>query len=71
MKKFLLLFCCLLVLSGCSVKANYVSEINKNKSMDVSIIMAFDDEFIEAMLSFENGSEEETVYTDEQKWEYI
>lgn len=39
--------------------------------MDVSIIMAFDDEFIEAMLSFENGSEEETVYTDEQKWEYI
>ena len=71
MKKILLLCCCILLLSGCGIKANYVSVINKDKSMDISIIMAYDDEFIETMLSFNSGSDEEVEYTDEQKWQFI
>ena len=58
-------------MSWCGIKSNYVSVINKDKSMDVTIIMAFDDEFIETMLSFEGGSEEKVEYTDEQKWQFI
>ena len=71
MKKFLLLCCCVLLLSGCGIKANYVAVINKDKSMDVNIIMAYDDEFIETMLSFESGSEGDVEYTEEQKWQFI
>lgn len=56
-------------MTGCTMKADYTITIHKNKSMDLSAVMAFDDELIEALLSM--NEEEVREYTEEEKWNYV
>lgn len=68
-----------LVLCGCSMKTEYNMTINKDKSMDFSVIAAMDKELIDGLLSMENmsidGEENENTenveYTDEQRWQML
>lgn len=70
MKKFkvVFLFVMVLVLSGCTMKTEYGMEIKKDKSMDFSILMAYDNELIDGMLSMEEQDDTQMSYTDEQRW---
>ena len=73
MRKFKIvcsLFVMMLVLSGCSMKTEFNMNIKNDKSMDFSVIMAYDNELIDGMLSME-GDGETSEYTDEQRWEAI
>ena len=67
----------LIIVTGCSIKTEYNMEIRNDKSMDFSMIMAFDDELIEGMNSMNsenmqfNGIKEQKKLTEQQKWEII
>lgn len=67
-KKIFALLMIVLTICGCSMKSEYDMVINKDKSMDFTIIEAFDNELIDAMISMQNGSEEQKEYTDEERW---
>lgn len=70
MKKIVCLVVCMLLLSGCAIKGDFAMGINSDKSIDFSVILAYDDELLEALMSMESESENET-YTDEEKWEFL
>ena len=59
MKKIFIIM--ILLLSGCSVKENIHTKINENQSMELTIISAFDDEFL-------NGAMNEINKTDDKKY---
>ena len=73
MKKLLLLCGIVLILSGCAVKGDFKLSINKDKTVDFGITIAYDDELIETLMSMNSSEEasEEIEYTDEQKWEFV
>lgn len=86
MKKIIVLLVATLFLSGCTMQGNYEMEIKNDKSFDFSVIMAFDDELIDMMLSSENSDTTGTTdnqgttdttgtvnneYTDEERWAFI
>lgn len=67
-RKLLSLLMFVLVMCGCSMKAEYDMAINEDKSMDFTVIAAYDNELIDAMISMQSGSEEQKEYTDEERW---
>ena len=74
MKKFkAIIFCtAILLLCGCTMKAEYKMEIKDDKSMTFSATTAMDDELLEGLLSMSDmDGEEEVEYTDEDKWAYL
>lgn len=56
------------ILGACSLKGEYTLEIKADKSIDVSIITALDDELITGLMSNSENSEE---FSDEEKWNYL
>ena len=78
LKKVLILLVATLFISGCTMQTNYEMEIKNDKSMDFSVIVAFDDELIDSMLSSSNttdtgeqNSSATREYTDEERWAFI
>ena len=55
----------LVLVTGCSMKAEYNMKINDDKSMDFSVIMGLDDELIEGMSSMDSLDSE-----DDSDWDY-
>lgn len=68
MKKILSLCSVILVLCGCGMKAEYNMNIKSDKSMDFAVIIAYDDELIDAMISMDESKEE---YTEEEGWQML
>lgn len=67
MKKVVFLCIMMLALCGCSLKSEYYIGIKDDKSMEFSVIGAFDEEVINAiLLMYNNGEEKE--YTEEEFW---
>ena len=69
LKKIVCLLVCILLLTGCSMRAEYSIGINKDKSVDLGISYALDNELIDLMLS--DGEETTQTYTDDERWEMI
>ena len=65
MKKFICLVVLILLTSGCAVKEEYSLGINKDKSVDVNIVLGFDNELLDYMLS--EDSENPQTFTDEER----
>ena len=58
MKKVLKVMTTLVVvglLCGCTMKAEFNAKVNSDKSMDISVTEAFDNELIDAMINMQNG----------------
>lgn len=68
--KTIILICTFaLFLSGCEMKEEYSIVISKDKSMNMNVLVAFDEELINGMLSMQEDAKEE--YTEEEKWNFI
>ena len=65
----------IILLSGCAMKQEITMKINKNKSLELNFISAFDDEFIDMMISSDkdedNLYENKDEYTDEERWNFL
>lgn len=65
----------IILLSGCAMKQEITMKINKNKSLELNFISAFDDEFIDMMISSDkdedNLYENKEEYTDEERWDFL
>ena len=76
-KGIVLLLVAVLLVTGCTMKENLNMKISSNKDVKASIIIAMDDEMIDAMISMkESGSlnpdeSEKKTYTDEERWKYL
>ena len=76
-KSLVLLLVAVVLITGCTMKENVNMKISSNKDVKVSIIIAMDDEMIDAMISMkESGSlnpdeSEKKTYTDEERWKYL
>ena len=76
-KSLVLLLVAVVLITGCTMKENLNMKISSNKDVKVSIIIAMDDEMIDAMISMkESGSlnpdeSEKKTYTDEERWKYL
>ncbi len=71
LKYFLALSLVVLLASGCEMVAHYETTISSNKNVTQRIIIAVDNEMIEGMLSMENMDEDNTSYTEEEKWNMV
>lgn len=87
LQKILFTFIFIAFISGCAMKQEINMKINKNKSMEMSYISAFDDEFIDMMIESDNDdylNDDENVdenfdgsfgvtkeYTDEERWAFL
>ena len=45
----------ILLMTGCTMRMEYGMEIRKDKSMDFNVVVAMDEELLNAMISSENG----------------
>ena len=67
-KKLFILLMVVVLISGCTIKAEYNLTVNSDKTVDLGLIMAFDEEMINMMAS-ENEDEEapldDSTYTDD------
>lgn len=76
-KSLVLLLVAVVLITGCTMKENLNMKISSNKDVKASIIIAMDDEMIDAMISMkESGSlnpdeSEKKTYTDEERWKYL
>ena len=76
-KSLVLLLVAVALITGCTMKENLNMKISSNKDVKASIIIAMDDEMIDAMISMkESGSlnpdeSEKKTYTDEERWKYL
>lgn len=68
MKK--ILFLLILLLCGCSVKENINVAINEDKSLNLYIVAAFDNEFLNGAMNETNNTDDKE-YSEEQMWEYL
>lgn len=66
-----------LLITGCGMKGEYGIKIGKDKSVDIEVLIAQDDEMIDAMLDMGNSMEEDDesdevkTHTDKERWEYV
>ncbi len=64
-----------ILLSGCAMKQEITMKINKNKSLELSFISAFDDELIDMMITSDKEEDSLTEnteeYTDEERWDFL
>lgn len=65
MKKIFVLLSVILLATGCSMKTEYNVNIKKDKSMDLNLIMAMDEELINSLME---SSGYEGEYTEEEMW---
>ena len=76
-KGIVLILVAVLLVTGCTMKENLNMKISSNKDVKASIIIAMDDEMIDAMISMnESGSlnpdeSQKKTYTDEERWKYL
>ncbi len=68
MKKIFIIM--ILLLSGCSVKENIHTKINENQSMELTIISAFDDEFLNGAMNEINKTDDKK-YTEKEMWSFL
>lgn len=75
MKKFFKLatLCMMIALlvTGCGMKEEVSIKIGKDKKVELEMIVAQDDEMIDAMIGMGQESEEGKTYTDEERWQYL
>ena len=62
-----------LILTGCTMKAEYGIEIDSNKNVKLQFIVAQDDEMIDALMDMGNtdDTEQEKKHTDAERWAYL
>ena len=72
-KKLMMLLLAVVLVSGCTMKEEVNMNIKDDKSVDLAVIVALDDELIDSMLSLDNqlGSSTDKEFTDEERWEFI
>ena len=79
-KSTLIIIMTLVFLVGCTMKENIVFQISSNKKMTVKLIVAMDDEMIDAMIDMKNGDssimsgdkpKKAKEHTDEERWNYL
>lgn len=58
-KKLFFMFLGVFLLCGCEMKGEYEFTINEDKSMNLEVIMGFDDELIDVMMSINEGDNED------------
>lgn len=68
MKKIFIIM--ILLLSGCSVKENILTKINEDQSMELTIISAFDDEFLNGAMNEINKTDDKK-YTEKEMWSFL
>ena len=69
MKKMFIVSLILILLSGCGVKNNVFMTINEDKSLNLVVLEAYDNETIDGALKEENNKDK--TYTDEERWEFL
>lgn len=69
MKKFICLIAVILLCSGCVIKEEYSIGVNKDKSVDLNLVMAFDNELLDFLLS--EGQENYQTFTDEERLNFL
>lgn len=60
-----------LLMTGCTMRMEYGMDIRKDKSMDFNVVVAMDEELLNAMISSENGGDGSETFTDEEQWAYL
>ena len=79
-KSAMILIMTLVFLVGCTMKENIVFKISSDKKMTVKLIVAMDDEMIDAMINMGEDSsafseeptkKEQKKHTDEERWKYL
>ena len=60
-----------LFVTGCGMKEEIGIKIGKDKKVSIEMIIAQDNEMIDAMLSMGQDSEDGKTYTDKDRWEYL
>ena len=68
MKKILVILLVLLV-TGCGTKQNFNFVINDDKSIDISMLVSYDNEFIDAFLNEKNNTDK--TYSDDERWKAL
>ena len=73
LKTIIALIAAVVLLSGCGMKTQSGFKIASNGNIEVQMIMAYDDEMIDAMLTAQENPEAESIktHTDAQRWAYI
>lgn len=61
----------ILLMTGCTMRMEYGMEIRKDKSMDFNVVVAMDEELLNAMISSENGGDGTETFTEEEQWSYL
>ena len=83
--KVLIVLVSVMLLDGCGVKVEYNAKINNDNSMEFSVLAAYDNEMIDAMMSNDSSINDNTgldssygvtdssqtpSYTDEDRWNF-
>ena len=73
LKTIIALIAAVVLLSGCGMKTQSGFKITSNGNIQVQMIMAYDDEMIDAMLTAQENPEAESIktHTDAERWAYI
>ncbi len=69
--KLLLVLCTMFLLTGCSLKQEYNIDITNDKKVSIGYTVGMDDQLIDLFLSQSADSDEETEYTDTDRWNYL
>ena len=84
--KVLIVLVSVMLLGGCGVKVEYNAKINNDNSMEFSVLAAYDNEMIDAMMSNDSSINDNTgldssygvtdssqtpSYTDEDRWNFL
>ena len=69
-KKLLLILFAVLILTGCSMKMHYNIEITNDKKVTLGMLVAYDDDLLDRIISNNKGIGNKT-YTNEERWNYL
>lgn len=59
-----------LLLTGCAMKVNYNIEVTKDKKVTLGMLIAYDDDLLDNIISNNKGLNTKT-YTNEERWNYL
>jgi len=76
-KKIIVFVMIMVLMAGCTMKENITLTITSDKNFKVAMVVAMDNEMIDAMLSMGSSSDEESssnqnkTYTDKDRWAFL
>lgn len=75
MKKFgkllAVLFAAVILLGGCAMKAEYNIKIKDDKNVTMGIVMAYDKEMLDSLISMGDSTVQKADITDDMRWAYL